>query len=248
MKQIIRRHLTYANVMSSIAVFLILGGATAIAAKKIGTKELKANSITTGKIKKEAVVAGKIKNGAVTEGKLADGAVTTNKIADNAVTTPKIANDAVTNAKIGAGAVTNPKITNESVSAAKLVAGERSEAFENEIVTSSAELAEPLSDPATTVVTLSLPAGGSYVVTGQTELIRTLGEPVFTECFLNDDGVGIATMSDTYQAGLFFPSGGVSMTGIANGGTVALACKSTDEDTFAFHRKIVAIRVGSVTG
>jgi hypothetical protein len=96
----IRRHLTYANVMSSIAVFLMLGGATAFAATKIGANEIKANSIKTGKIVKEAVTAGKIKNGAVTEGKIADGAVTTNKIADNAVATSKIANDAVTGDKV----------------------------------------------------------------------------------------------------------------------------------------------------
>jgi hypothetical protein len=66
----IRKHFTYANVMSSIAVFLILGGATAIAAKKIGTKELKANSITTGKIKKAAVTTQKIKDNAVTGAKV----------------------------------------------------------------------------------------------------------------------------------------------------------------------------------
>jgi len=97
----IRKRLTYANVMSSLAVFLILGGATAFAAvKKIGANEIKANSIKTGKIVKEAVTEGKIKNGAVTEGKIADGAVTTNKLADNAVTTAKIANDAVTGEKV----------------------------------------------------------------------------------------------------------------------------------------------------
>jgi len=86
----IRRHFTYANVMSSIAVFLILGGATAFAATKIGANEIKANSIKTGKIVKEAVTAGKIKNGAVTETKIADGAVTTNKIAKDAVTGEKV--------------------------------------------------------------------------------------------------------------------------------------------------------------
>lgn len=87
--------------MSSLAVFLILGGATAFAAvQKIGANEIKANSIKTGKIVKEAVTAGKIKTGAVTESKIADGAVTTNKIADNAVTTGKIANDAVTGDKV----------------------------------------------------------------------------------------------------------------------------------------------------
>lgn len=100
MKQI-RKRLTYANVMSSLAVFLILGGATAFAAvQKIGANEIKANSIKTGKIVKEAVTAGKIKAGAVTESRIADGAVTTNKIADNAVTTNKIANDAVTGDKV----------------------------------------------------------------------------------------------------------------------------------------------------
>lgn len=90
MKQI-RRHVTYANVMSSFAVFLILGGATAFAAvKKVGPNEIKANSIKTGKIVKEAVTAGKIKKAAVTEGKIADGAVTTNKIANDAVTGDKV--------------------------------------------------------------------------------------------------------------------------------------------------------------
>jgi len=76
----IRKRLTYANVMSSIAVFLILGGATAFAAKKIGSNQLKANSVTTAKIKKNAVTAKKIRK--------------------NAVTTAKIKNDAVTGAKV----------------------------------------------------------------------------------------------------------------------------------------------------
>ncbi len=75
--------------MSSLAVFLVLGGTTAFAATKIGANELKANSIKTGKIVKEAVTAGKLKNGAVTESKIADGTVTTNKLANDAVTGDK---------------------------------------------------------------------------------------------------------------------------------------------------------------
>ncbi len=99
MKQI-RKRLTYANVMSSIAVFMLLGGATAFAATKIGANEIKANSIKTGKIVKEAVTEGKIKNGAISTNKLANVAVTADKLADNAVTTAKIADKAVTGAKI----------------------------------------------------------------------------------------------------------------------------------------------------
>lgn len=78
--KLIRKRLTYANVMSSLAVFLVLGGATAFAATKIGANELKANSVLTGKIKKEAVTTSKLKNNAVSTSKIADDAVTGAKV------------------------------------------------------------------------------------------------------------------------------------------------------------------------
>jgi hypothetical protein len=86
-----RKRLTYANVMSSIAVFLILGGATAFAAKKIGSSEIKGNSITTAKLKKNAVTASKIKQNSITTAKIAKGAVTNAKIAAGAVDVTKLA-------------------------------------------------------------------------------------------------------------------------------------------------------------
>jgi hypothetical protein len=86
----IRRRLSYANVMSSIAVFLILGGATAVAAKKIGSNELKGASVTTAKIKRNAVTASKIKKSSITTAKIARAAVTNGKLADGSVTAPKL--------------------------------------------------------------------------------------------------------------------------------------------------------------
>jgi hypothetical protein len=76
----IRKRITYANVMSSIAVFLVLGGASAYAAKKIGSNEIKGNSITTGKLKKNAVTASKIKKNSITTAKIKNGAVTGPKV------------------------------------------------------------------------------------------------------------------------------------------------------------------------
>jgi hypothetical protein len=76
----IRQRITYANVMSSIAVFLVLGGASAYAAKKIGSNEIKGNSITTGKIKKNAITASKIKKNSITTAKIKNLAVTGPKI------------------------------------------------------------------------------------------------------------------------------------------------------------------------
>ena len=90
MKQI-RKRITYANVMSSIAVFLVLGGGAAYAAKKIGSNEIKGNSITTGKLKKEAVTAGKIKKEAVTTGKIKKDAVTGEKVKDGSLTSADLA-------------------------------------------------------------------------------------------------------------------------------------------------------------
>ena len=87
----IRKRLTYANVMSSIAVFLVLGGATAYAAKKISSNQLKGNSVTTAKIKRSAVTTSKIKKNAITTAKIAKAAVTGEKIADGSLSATKLA-------------------------------------------------------------------------------------------------------------------------------------------------------------
>jgi hypothetical protein len=63
------KRLTYANVMSTIAVFLVVGGATAFAAS-----QLEKNSVGTKQLKKNAVTAAKIKPGAVTLGKISASA------------------------------------------------------------------------------------------------------------------------------------------------------------------------------
>jgi hypothetical protein len=61
----VRKRLTYANVMSSIAVFLVVAGGSALAASQLGK-----NTVGSKQLKKNAVVTAKIKNGAVTGAKL----------------------------------------------------------------------------------------------------------------------------------------------------------------------------------
>jgi hypothetical protein len=113
----IRRHLTYANVMSSIAVFVLLGGAAVAASqlpkKSVGPKQLKNNAVTTAKIKKNAVTKAKIKKGAVDNSKLADGSVTNNKIADNAVTGNKVADGSLSGADINANSTSFSQVIAE---------------------------------------------------------------------------------------------------------------------------------------
>jgi hypothetical protein len=81
--------------MSTLFVFLLLAGGTAVAAKQlgkktVGTKQLKGNAVTKPKIKKNAVTRAKIRNGSVNAAKIADGAVSNGKIADGAVSGAKI--------------------------------------------------------------------------------------------------------------------------------------------------------------
>lgn len=117
MKQI-RQRLTYANVVSTLALFLVIGGATAIAAKvpkgSVGPRQLKTNAVRTPKIKANAVTTRKIKKNAITTIKIRDNAVTNPKLDDDAVTTPKIAKEAVTGAKINAGSTPFGRIVQEA--------------------------------------------------------------------------------------------------------------------------------------
>lgn len=83
--QQIRARLTYANVMSTLAVFLVLAGGTAFAASNlpknsVGTRELKPNAVKTRILAREAAKTGKI----------AKNAISTNRLRDNAVTGAKV--------------------------------------------------------------------------------------------------------------------------------------------------------------
>jgi hypothetical protein len=98
----IRNKLTYANVMSSIAVFLVLGGATAFAASQVGrnsvgTKQLKRNAVTSAKLKRNAVTAPKIRAGSVTAAKIRNGVVGASKIKAGAITGQQLAANSVGN-------------------------------------------------------------------------------------------------------------------------------------------------------
>lgn len=123
----VKRHLSVANVLSCIALFVALGG-TAFAAMHLGPGEVKTvniarQAVTTAKIKKQAVTSGKIKNGTVNALDIGAGQVTSEKIATGAVTGKKIARKAVSPRTIAEEAVTTGKLGNESVVASKLSSG-----------------------------------------------------------------------------------------------------------------------------
>jgi len=115
-----QRRLSYANVVSTLALFLALGGATAYAVgslppKSIGAKQLRPGAVTADKIRKHAVTAPKIEANAVKSGKLSNFAVKEAKLANGSVSNPKLAGEAVSTEKIAADAVTGAQLNEATV-------------------------------------------------------------------------------------------------------------------------------------
>ncbi len=84
----VMERLTFANVMSVVAVFIAIGGgayAAGLAKDSVKSKQIAAN--------------------AVKQSELAGNAVTADKIADGSVTTAEIANNAVNGAKVNEGSL-----------------------------------------------------------------------------------------------------------------------------------------------
>ena len=113
-------HLSYANVIATLALFIAIGtggayAASKLAPKSVGAKQLRPGAVTAHKIRKNAVTSPKIKARAVKESKLAAGAVSSSKLAASAVTNEKLAASAVSTLKLAAGSVTGEKVDEASL-------------------------------------------------------------------------------------------------------------------------------------
>lgn len=123
MKQL-SKHLTFANAISCIALFVALSGAayaaTTLGNKAVKTKNLANGSVNTLKLRGGAVTTLKLRNGAVTGPKIAPGAVGSSQIANGAVRSAALGGGVVTEGKLKNGAVTESKLFNSAVTNSKL--------------------------------------------------------------------------------------------------------------------------------
>lgn len=73
----ITRHLNYANVIASLALFIALGGASyaavALPSNSVGTKQLRKNAVAASKLKRDAVSSAKVKDGSLQRDDFASG-------------------------------------------------------------------------------------------------------------------------------------------------------------------------------
>ena len=104
MRQWIRSHLTYANVMVTILAFVVLGGGTALASFVVSSNSQIGPNTVSGH-KPPAGDHANLLGGSVNATDLAAGAVTGPKLATGSVATAKLANGAVTGPKLAPGAI-----------------------------------------------------------------------------------------------------------------------------------------------
>ena len=139
----IRARLSYANVASTLALFLALGTGTAYAANEwtgenivdqsltaadlqigtIGTLRVQDNSLQAVDLAPDSVTSSEIAIDAVNGSEIANNAIDTDEIADNSLIAADLGTNSVGAAEIVAGAVGTSEIANNSVTSFDLAGG-----------------------------------------------------------------------------------------------------------------------------
>jgi hypothetical protein len=126
--QWIRSHMSFANLVSLMALFIALGGTTYAAVtlpkNSVGAKQIKKNGVGASEIKKNAVRAAEIKSSAVGASEIKSNAVASGDIADNGVGVADIADNSV-----GGGEVTDDSLSATDILGASLDAEVGPDAF-----------------------------------------------------------------------------------------------------------------------
>ena len=115
----IRRHMSFANVISVIALFVALGGASYAAVtlpkNSVGAKQIKKRAVRNKHINTNAVSASKIQRNSISSPKIADGSVFGNDLADNSVGSSELGDNSVGSGEMSDNSVGGSEITNGSV-------------------------------------------------------------------------------------------------------------------------------------
>jgi hypothetical protein len=117
----LRARMTYANVVSSLALFIALSTGGAYAANTIGSADVIDESLLSQDFKNGEVKNADIGGNQVTTTKIKAGNVDTTDLADDAILTGKILDGNVFTNDLADGAVSNPKLTDGAVTSAKVL-------------------------------------------------------------------------------------------------------------------------------
>lgn len=117
----VRRHFSYANVMSTLAVFLVIAGGSALAAKVNSSKDIAKGSVKNSDVKKETLTSNRLKNGKAVRGDdVVDDSLTGTDVDESTLTGVPLAPDSVTATEIAADSVGSSEIASGIVGADEL--------------------------------------------------------------------------------------------------------------------------------
>jgi hypothetical protein len=116
-----RSRLSYANVVSTLALVLVLGGGSAYAANTIGSRDIIDGSIKSADLKDGKIKSVDIGADQVTGALIEPGAVLGPDLGSNAVDGSKVLDGTITTADLAGDAVTSAKVTDNSIGLADLV-------------------------------------------------------------------------------------------------------------------------------
>jgi hypothetical protein len=145
--------LSYANVISTLALFLVVSGGAAYAASTIGANAVKSKNIAANAVKAR---------------NLAKNAVKTKSLAANSVTTAKIKKDAITTAKVKKGSLGRSDLATGTLAGLQVA-----EVLSTAVPGLSAEPVGGVPVPLTGTGTFTPVAGKSYEL-----LIELRGNPI----------------------------------------------------------------------
>jgi hypothetical protein len=123
--QWIRSHLSFANTVSLIALFVALGGtslaAVTLTKNSVGAKQIKKNAVQASEIKRNAVGASEIRSNAVASGDVADNGIGGSDLSDNSVGAGELSDNSVGGGELADNSVGSGEVTNDSLTATDIV-------------------------------------------------------------------------------------------------------------------------------
>lgn len=115
-----RPRLTYANAVSTLALFLVLSGGVAYAASKVRSGDLAPGAVRTSKVFKRAITSGKLAVGAVHSNQIVNAAVGSQQLRDEAVGAKQLGDEAVGAKQLKAGSIGAKQIGTAAVAPTNL--------------------------------------------------------------------------------------------------------------------------------
>lgn len=185
--KLLSKHLSFANVIACIALFVALSGAAYAAQASLGKKAVKTKNLANG-----AVTTLKLRGGAVTNLKLRTGAVTGAKIANATIGSSQLANGAVRSAQLGGSVVTSGKLKNGAVTGEKIAGNAvgSNQLGPNSVATAKIQDGAVSSSKLASSLSASLVKGASYVAASSPSNTSEATKTVTASCPTGKQAVG----------------------------------------------------------